>query len=84
MFQHRTRGESGRSCTTCHVSHGSNAVMDGTYSSTFTYPDGAASASSRLLKVGNRGTCQLCHEPTGTATAGDQFPPAPYPVPSTP
>ena len=84
MFQHRTRGESGRSCTTCHVSHGSNAVMDGTFSSTFTYPDGTASASSRLLKVGNRGTCQLCHEPTGTATASDQFPPAPYPVPSTP
>ena len=83
MYQHRVRSD--RACTTCHVSHGSNAVMDGTYSSTFTYPDGTtASASSRLLKVGNRGTCQMCHEPTGTDVIGNQYPPAPYPVPSTP
>ena len=83
-YQHRTRGASGRSCITCHVSHGSNAVMDGAYSSTYTFPDGTSSSNSRLLKVGNRGTCQLCHEPTGTSKAGDQYPPAPYPVPATP
>jgi predicted CXXCH cytochrome family protein len=80
-YQHSTR--SNRSCNTCHVAHGSNAVMDGAYSSTFTYPDGAASASSRLLKVGNRGTCQLCHDPTGVSVIGDQYPAAPY-LPTTP
>ena len=83
-YQHRTRGASGRSCTTCHVSHGSSAIMDGQYSSTYTFPDGTVSANSRLLKVGNRGTCQLCHDPTGTAKNGDQFPPAPYPIPAVP
>jgi hypothetical protein len=67
-FQHRTR--SNRACTTCHVAHGSNAAMTGDYSSTFTYPDGTASASSRLLKVDNRGTCQLCHDPTETVEIG--------------
>jgi len=63
-------------CTQCHVAHGSNAAMSGTYSSTFPYPhDPAASsgtyvssASSRLLKIDNRGTCQMCHDPTGTTT----------------
>ena len=86
-YQHRTRGASGRGCLTCHVTHGSNAVMDGTYSSTFTYPDapgGAAaivSDSSRLLKVDNRGTCQLCHDPTGTSTAANN---PVGPIPSVP
>jgi predicted CXXCH cytochrome family protein len=83
-YQHRTNGSSGRGCVTCHVSHGSNAVMNGTFSSTFTYPDGTASASSRLLKVDNRGTCQLCHDPTYTILAGAQYPLAPYPIPGRP
>ncbi len=78
-YQHRTRGASGRGCVTCHVSHGTNAVMDGAYSSTFPYPDTTVSASSRLLKVGNRGTCQLCHDPTGTIKIGDQYPAGPIP-----
>jgi predicted CXXCH cytochrome family protein len=56
-------------CTQCHVAHGSNAVMDGAYSSTFAYPiepggSPITGPSSRLLKVDNRGTCQLCHDPT--------------------
>jgi predicted CXXCH cytochrome family protein len=57
-------------CTQCHVAHGSNAAMPGQYSSSFPYPGGAApaSASSRLLKIDNRGTCQMCHDPTGTVT----------------
>jgi hypothetical protein len=75
MFQHRT--VSGRDCLTCHVSHGSNAAMTGTFSGSYTYPDGTASASSRLLKVDNRGTCQACHDPTGTITAGTYIGPAP-------
>jgi predicted CXXCH cytochrome family protein len=58
-------------CTQCHVAHGSDAVMSGAYSSTFAYPVEPAGAalsgpSSRLLKIDNRGTCQACHDPTGT------------------
>ena len=58
-------------CTLCHVAHGSNAVMSGPASSTFAYPaepgdTAIVSASSRLLKIDNRGTCQACHDPTGT------------------
>lgn len=80
LFNHQHRTVAGRDCLTCHVSHGSNAAMTGTYSSTFTYPDGTASASSRLLKVDNRGTCQACHDPTGTVTAGTYLgPTAPVP-----
>jgi cytochrome c553 len=78
-FQHRTRGASGRGCLTCHVSHGSNAAMTESFSSTFTFPDGTVSDNSRLLKVDNRGTCQQCHDPTGTSQIGDQYPRAPVP-----
>ena len=39
-----------------------------------------ASTDSRLLKVDNRGTCQLCHDPTGTITAGTQVGPSPVPL----
>jgi D-tyrosyl-tRNA(Tyr) deacylase len=68
-FRHSTRSD--RVCTTCHVAHGSNAAMTGPYSMTFPYPDGTESASSRLLKFDNRGTCQACHDPTETVVAGD-------------
>ncbi|MHB1801124.1 MAG: cytochrome c3 family protein [Actinomycetes bacterium] len=48
-------------CIQCHVSHGSNASM-GTYSNGVANPDGtAASGDSRLLRIDNRGTCQMCH-----------------------
>lgn len=58
-------------CTECHVAHGSNAVMSGPSSSTFTYPaepgdTPLSGPSSRLLKIDNRGTCQACHDPTDT------------------
>jgi hypothetical protein len=78
MYQHRIRSD--RACTTCHVSHGSNAVMSGTFSSTFTYPNDVASASSRLLKIDNRGTCQACHDPTGTFPADTSVGTAPVPL----
>ena len=63
-------------CTQCHVAHGSNATMIGE-SGQMTYPGGTAATSetqgadtvyfnSRLLKIDNRGTCQACHDPTGT------------------
>jgi hypothetical protein len=78
-YQHRTRGASGRGCLTCHVSHGTNAVMTEANSSTYTFPDGTVSDNSRLLKVDNRGTCQQCHDPTGTSKIGDQYPAGPVP-----
>jgi predicted CXXCH cytochrome family protein len=71
-FRHTTSRN--RACLTCHVSHGSNATMDpGSFSATVPYPDGStpASASSRLLKVDGRGTCQLCHDPTDTVKANN-------------
>ena len=75
IFTYRHSNSSDKPCTTCHVAHGSNAVMIGVYSSTETMPDGttAAVGDSRLLKIDNRGTCQACHDPTGTITAGTQI-----------
>jgi predicted CXXCH cytochrome family protein len=73
IYKYR-HGTQNRQCTMCHVAHGSNAVMDTEpttagaqgYSGNYPYPNGTTSASSRLLKVDNRGTCQQCHDPTGT------------------
>lgn len=76
-------------CTQCHVSHGSNAVMSGWNSTHEAYPnaDGpggtlvpfsvTADTDSRLLKVDNRGTCQMCHDPTGTITTVGVLSPTP-------
>jgi predicted CXXCH cytochrome family protein len=71
IFSYRHTTAKNRTCTTCHVAHGTNAVMnqvpaDGTtYSANVPYPDGTTTVGdSRLLKVDNRGTCQLCHDPT--------------------
>jgi predicted CXXCH cytochrome family protein len=60
---------SNKPCTTCHVAHGTNATMTGFYTSNYPYPDTTTSDSSRLLKVDNRGTCQLCHDPTSSIKA---------------
>jgi predicted CXXCH cytochrome family protein len=75
---YRFRHDVGQSeCTQCHVAHGSNAAMPGTFSAVAPYPDspGGAdpitSASSRLLKIANRGTCQGCHDPTHTIPANN-------------
>lgn len=83
IYKYRhTSTNTSRNCITCHVAHGSNAVMDGAYSSDFPYPGGAApsDASSRLLKIDNRGTCQACHDPTGTIIPGQQVGPTPVPL----
>jgi predicted CXXCH cytochrome family protein len=83
-YQHNT--SSNRACTTCHVSHGSNASMaadpvTGTdFSQNATYPDDTASASSRLLKIDRRGTCQACHDPTNTFPASSSAGPVPNPL----
>jgi hypothetical protein len=83
MFRHSTGKY--RICSTCHVAHGSNAIMNvdptkGTTSSANTpFPDGlkhnltATSGDSRLLKLDNRGICLECHDPTFVAV-GQQGP----------
>jgi predicted CXXCH cytochrome family protein len=49
------------SCIQCHVSHGSNASM-GTFSNGVGDPgDATATGGSKLLRIDNRGTCQMCH-----------------------
>ena len=53
--------------------------MTGDVLGNFPYPNRgrpAYSPSSRLLKVDNRGTCQACHDPTGTVPAGTYLGPA--------
>ena len=81
-YKHGVNADRGNSCVTCHVGHGTNAIMTGDYSSTAPYPGNAApaSASSRLLKVDNRGTCQMCHDPTGQSVPGNYYPAAPVPL----
>ena len=59
MWKHRL------SCMTCHVAHGSSAKMGG-YAGNVAWPTGATipggNARSSLLRVDNRGMCQLCHQ----------------------
>ncbi len=92
IYKYRhTSNASSRNCITCHVAHGSNAQMPDYNSQHVAFPDNitggqfnpvssTASTDSRLLKVDNRGTCQMCHEPTGTITAGTQVGPTPVPL----
>jgi len=81
-YKHQTTGRT--TCTTCHVAHGSNARMPGTFSAAQPFPNGdtpsyaiptaldriGTTGDSRLLKVDNRATCQMCHDPTGTVAPG--------------
>jgi predicted CXXCH cytochrome family protein len=62
-YRHRTNftSQGTPTCVQCHVAHGSNASM-GPYSSAVPFPDGSAGGSdSRLLRIDNRGVCQMCH-----------------------
>lgn len=69
IFAYRHTTAKNRTCSTCHVAHGTNAVMD-QYSANVPYPDDSTTVGdSRLLKVDNRGTCQLCHDPTDGSAA---------------
>jgi predicted CXXCH cytochrome family protein len=80
MYKH---GTTRVGCEQCHVSHGSNAAMTTNGSVSVQWPDGtggagtASETDSRLLKVQNRGTCTLCHDPTGTVTPGTAVGPVP-------
>ncbi len=64
-FRHTSANgtEGSANCLQCHVAHGSNAVMDGQFSSSLPEPGagGVASSSSRLLRMDNRGICNMCH-----------------------
>lgn len=82
IFTYRHSNTSNKPCTTCHVAHGTNAQMTGTYSANELYPGGTAApvGDSRLLKVDNRGTCQACHDPTTTITSGTISGPTPAPL----
>jgi predicted CXXCH cytochrome family protein len=87
IFMYRHSNSSNKPCTTCHVAHGSNAQMDGIYSANERYPGGIVGmvGDSRLLKLDNRGTCQACHDPTGTITTGQVRPTgATKPAPNVP
>jgi len=62
-YRHRSNqaAQGSANCVQCHVAHGSNASM-GTYSSAVPNPNGtAAGPDSRLLRIDNRGICQMCH-----------------------
>ena len=64
-YRHKTDVASagGPNCVQCHVAHGSNAAQ-GTFSQAVTNPDGTTAipvTDSRLLRIDNRGVCQMCH-----------------------
>ena len=71
-YRHRTDGSNitnsavngDPACLTCHVGHGSSAIM-GAYSSAVPKPGtaegGGSYLDSSLLRVNNRGVCELCH-----------------------
>jgi predicted CXXCH cytochrome family protein len=63
-FRHMSNSKTagGPNCIQCHVAHGSNAAMNGPESSHAVLPDGTTSASSRLLRLNNRGVCVMCHD----------------------
>lgn len=94
-YQHMTTatGTSRLACTTCHVAHGTNAVMNtdpnaGTQFSAYVPLPGqttlppAQVGNSRLLKFDGRGTCLACHDPTDSVLVGTSQ--GPVPVPLTP
>jgi predicted CXXCH cytochrome family protein len=89
MFKH---GTTNVGCQQCHVTHGSNAVLDANGVSGMDDPSGAVppsvpgagtgtsvSADSRLLKINNLGTCNMCHDPTNTLTLPSYTGPQPTP-----
>ncbi len=80
MYKH---GTTRVGCEQCHVSHGSNAVMTGPATGIENpgQTGSVSSTDSRLLKVDNLGTCQLCHDPTGTYPLSTYIGPTPTPLP---
>ena len=64
-YRHKSNdtAQGSASCIQCHVSHGSNAAMAGAESTASSSNPGStvATGSSKLLRINNRGTCQMCH-----------------------
>lgn len=64
-YRHASNGvtQGSASCIQCHVAHGSNASIAGAYSGAVPNPGGVAATAGdgRLLRIDNRGTCQMCH-----------------------
>ncbi len=61
-YRHMTTGAS-VGCMNCHVAHGTSATVTG-WAQGVPWPDGSAptgSERSSLLRVDNRGVCELCH-----------------------
>jgi len=64
MYKHRSDANykaGAANCITCHVSHGSNATMVGNAIGVNPGDTAVVGADSRLLRVNNRGTCNMCH-----------------------
>jgi predicted CXXCH cytochrome family protein len=64
-YRHTTnqtsQGGGRRTCVQCHVAHGSNSSMSAK-SDSVPFPNGSSGAGdSRLLRLDNRGVCQMCH-----------------------
>ena len=53
-------------CNTCHLSHGSSAAMtgsaDGGPDGSGSVPGDTTATDSALLRLDNRGTCEVCHQ----------------------
>ena len=62
-FEHRSNNgkEGSPNCIQCHVAHGTNASASGTYSSAVGTEITGHAGDSFLLRVDNRGTCNMCH-----------------------
>ena len=63
-YRHMTAGSTTVGCVNCHVAHGTSANM-GANSGAAVWPDSTTTPNgnqrSSLLRVDNRGVCQLCH-----------------------
>ena len=62
-FEHRSNNgkEGSPNCIQCHVAHGTNASATGKYSSAVGTEITGHVNDSFLLRVDNRGTCNMCH-----------------------
>lgn len=49
-------------CSTCHLSHGSSALMAAGGPADDATPGGTTATDSALLRLDNRGVCEVCHQ----------------------